>query len=225
MRTTCIKDNVVEGKAALEKNERQAGNVLQRNAVTACKRMIGREKRHNRFAPHILPLEAVFNRQKRSRKFHISGKQQFLQPPAAVLDQLNVDFRIKLRISRKDGSEKHAGPDGRQAEFQQAALEAAELTQLGQHVVFFRQHGDRATKDNLTCRCEAGGRDFTIQQNQPQFVFKLSDRLADGRLGRVDGFCGGGKTALPHHFDKGLEAAQVHEPFYYGIAAMKSIHF
>ncbi len=112
MRTTCIKDDMIEGKAALEKNERQAGDIAQRNAIALCLRVIGREQRHNRFASHILPFETVSNRQKRSREFHIARQQQFLQPSAAVLDQLNVDLRIKLRIGCENGRKSTLEPMG-----------------------------------------------------------------------------------------------------------------
>jgi hypothetical protein len=54
----------------------------------------------------------LFDGQKRSGKLDISCKQQFFQSPAAVLDELNVDVRIELGISGKDGANRTLEPMG-----------------------------------------------------------------------------------------------------------------
>src|SRR5690606_3834710 len=52
VRTTSVEDDMVEGKTALEEDEGQAGDILQRNAVALRRRVAGRKQRNNRFASH-----------------------------------------------------------------------------------------------------------------------------------------------------------------------------
>ncbi|MND65710.1 hypothetical protein D3C80_570890 [compost metagenome] len=123
-----------------------------------------------------------------------------------MLDELNVDIRVKFGKGRKDRGEQYTRTDGWQSEAQKTALQPAQLAKLSQHVVLFRQHGQCAPIDDFTCACQTGRGGFAVQQNDFEFVFELPHRLADGRLCSIDGTGRGGKAALPHHFHECLKA-------------------
>jgi len=124
-----------------------------------------------------------------------------------MFDKLNVDVGIQSGESGKDRSKQHTGTDGRQTKAQQSALQPTQFAKFAQHVVFFGQHIERTAINDLACAGRPGRGDFTVKQDQPEFIFELAHRLADCGLSGIDGASRSRKAALLHHFHECLKAA------------------
>ncbi len=69
-----------------------------------------------------------------------------------MFDQTDVHSRIALPVDCKQRRKQYAAADRRQPQAQGAALEAAQIIELGEEIVAFGQHPQRAAMDDLPDR-------------------------------------------------------------------------
>jgi hypothetical protein len=111
----------------------------------------------------------------------------------------------------KSGANRVLAADRRQAEPQDAALQAAHLFDLGEQVVTVGEQLDAAAVDDLADCRQRDAPARSIEQGRADFVFELLHRLADGRLGGEHRLGGARKTALTDDLDEGAQRSQLHD--------------
>jgi len=206
----CVEDDAMKAEAALENDE---GGILQlgkANRIACCKRVAGRQQRHQRFLLDGLPVKLLGHRQQGAREVDLAGPQRVLQLVAAMLHQPYLDARIALPVEGEERREQRAAADRRQAEPENTAPEATNLVDLGQKVVAVGQQLHAAPIDDLARRGKHAAMADPVEQRKANLFFEVLHRLADRGLRGEDGLGGLGEAALTDDFDESAEWSKFH---------------